>query len=93
MRRVASGEYNPATERCIELKDNPSSRIKAIRQKELDGLKLECQALLERLAKAAVPVDGEGSVPLSSFERLKAEKDQLEVAHAKRLQRLKEVCH
>lgn len=91
MRRVASGEYNPATERCIELKDNPSARIKAVRTKELDDLKAENQALIDRLAKAAVPVDGEGSVPLASFERLRAEKEELERSHAKRLQRLKEV--
>jgi mitotic spindle assembly checkpoint protein MAD1 len=94
MRRVASGEYNPATERCLELKVNPASKIQSIRAKQLEDLKQENEALLDRLrqsASATSPAEGSGSVPVESWERLKRENQELEKAHAKRLQRLKEV--
>lgn len=92
MRRVASGEYNPERERCIELRSNPASKIKAIRSEELEKLKRENEALLDRLSEAGRSADGEkGGIPIESFERLRAEKEDLEKAHAKRLQRLKEV--
>ena len=96
MRRVASGEYNPATERCIELKENPASRAMAVRTQMLEDLKAENKALLARLASAdkggaASDGSGEGMVPRSSYDRLVKEKEDLEKAHAKRLLRLKEV--
>lgn len=84
MQRVASGEYNPARERCIELKGNPASKAFAIRQKALDDLKAENQALLAR-------VSGDDTVPRETYERLVKEGEEREAAHAKRLQRLKEV--
>ncbi|WVF69623.1 hypothetical protein IAT40_004401 [Kwoniella sp. CBS 6097] len=49
MRRVASGEYNPATERCLELRNNPASKIMAVRQQALEDLKAENDELLERM--------------------------------------------
>jgi hypothetical protein len=92
MRRVASGEYNPEKERCIELSVNPASKIKAIRSEELAKLKRENEALLDRLSDAGSASTGEkGGIPVESFERLRKEKEDLEKAHAKRLQRLKEV--
>jgi len=91
MRRVASGEYNPEKERCIELKVNPVSKIKAIRSDELEKLKRENEALLSRLSGGGS--GSAGGIPVESFERLRAEKENLETAHAKRLQRLKEVSH
>lgn len=108
MQRVASGEFNPAYERCLELRNNPARKIWGIRKQELEDLKAENGELLERLAEldgllaesqagagastgdGAAPVR-EGMVPRSSYDRLKAEKEELEKAHAKRLQRLKEV--
>ena len=89
MRRVASGEYNPAHERCIELKSNPAAKIQAIRTKQLEDLRRENDALLDRLAADAVA--DEARIPVESFERLRVEKEEMEMAHAKRLQRLKEV--
>lgn len=95
MRRVASGEYNPEKERCLELKGNPAAKIQVVRQAQLEDLQLENAALLNDIT------NGEGGhglwgedthVPLISYKKLKKEKDDLEVAHAKRLQRLKEVC-
>ena len=95
MRRVASGEYNPAVERCIELRDNPASRVQAIRTRQLEDLKNENEALLERLKSVdRQPTgedDGMGLVPRESWERLRLEKEEMEKAHAKRLLRLKEV--
>jgi mitotic spindle assembly checkpoint protein MAD1 len=94
MRRVASGEYNPATERCIELKANPAAKEQAIRTKMLEDLRAENEALLERLRsvdRQPVPDKGMGLVPRESFERLSREKEEMERAHAKRLLRLKEV--
>lgn len=84
MQRVASGEFNPVRERCLELKDNPASKAFAIRQKALDDLKAENQALLAR-------VSGDDSVPRETYDRLVKEGEDREAAHAKRLQRLKEV--
>lgn len=89
MRRVASGEYNPALERCIELKANPAAKVQAVRTKELDDLRRENEALLDRLK--ADTGGAEAGVPNASFERLRVEKEELERAHAKRLLRLKEV--
>ncbi|OXM76822.1 mitotic spindle assembly checkpoint protein MAD1 [Cryptococcus neoformans Bt63] len=112
MQRVASGEFNPAYERCLELRNNPAQKIWGIRKQELEDLKAENGELLERLAEldgllaesqAGVGAGtnssarGEGvpaherMVPRSSYDRLKAEKEELEKAHAKRLQRLKEI--
>ncbi|OCF45761.1 mitotic spindle assembly checkpoint protein MAD1 [Kwoniella heveanensis CBS 569] len=106
MRRVASGEYNPATERCIELRKNPATKIMAVRQQTLEDLKAENDELLERMkeldeslheaqagGQAAQGANGskEGRVPRSSFDRLKKEKEDLEKAHEKRLLRLKEI--
>lgn len=87
MRRVASGEYNPQKERVIELAGNPAAKVMAIRQRVLDDLKAENEALLRRGGS----VEGEGAVPRESWERLVKEKEEMERAHAKRLQRLKEV--
>ena len=89
MRRVASGEYNPAHERCIELKSNPAAKIQSVRTRQLEDLRRENDALLDRLTADAVA--GEGRIPMESFERLRVEKEEMEMAHAKRLQRLKEV--
>ncbi|RXK40891.1 hypothetical protein M231_01739 [Tremella mesenterica] len=102
MRRVASGEYNPAKERCIELKDNPASRQMAIRTQMLEDLRQENQTLLAQLSTMKGPameikekekVDGNasGMVPRASYDRLVKEKEELEKAHAKRLLRLKEI--
>ena len=85
MRRVASGEYDPSRERCVELKSNPASRIKAVRTQQLEALKKENEALIGEIEK------GELSIPIESFQRLRQEKEDLEKAHAKRLLRLKEV--
>nr|ODN75661.1 mitotic spindle assembly checkpoint protein MAD1 [Cryptococcus depauperatus CBS 7841] len=107
MQRVSSGEYNTAIERCLEHRNNPSSRVLAIRKQELQELKGENEELLERLAELdgllaqnsggdQMPTrsqgeDSGGVVPRSSFNRLKKEKEELEKAHAKRLLRLKEI--
>jgi mitotic spindle assembly checkpoint protein MAD1 len=91
-RRVWSGEYDPKRERVVELVNNPAAKVMAVRQKMLDDLKAENEALLHRLGG----VEKEGSVPKESWERLVKEKEETERAHAKRLQRLKEVscsCH
>ena len=86
MRRVASGEYNPETERCLELRANPAAKVHAVRNAQLETLKTENEALLERLRESA-----NDAVPRESYERLKREKEDLEQGHAKRLLRLKEV--
>jgi mitotic spindle assembly checkpoint protein MAD1 len=91
MRRVASGEYNPVTQRCIELRNNPAAKIQSIRAGQLDDLKKENEALLERL-KAGDASGKQSDVPMESFLRLTKEKEESDAAHAKRLQRLKEVC-
>ena len=97
MRRVASGEYNPQNERCLELRNNPSAKIQGVRNLQLETLVKENEALLERLRTAgqtASDVANEPSVvPRDSYERLKKEKEALEQNHAKRLMRLKEVRH
>lgn len=94
MRRVASGEYNPATERCIESANNPAAREKTIRRAELDQLRGENEALLEEiqaLEESKGLKEGEGYVPRASWERLQRENKEMEEGHTKRLQRLKEV--
>jgi mitotic spindle assembly checkpoint protein MAD1 len=94
MRRVASGEYDPSRERCLELKDNPAAKIKAIRNEQLEALKQENEALVAQLenVKSGGGKEGdEGFVPVETYKRLRAEKEELEKAHAKRLMRLKEV--
>ncbi|WRT64613.1 uncharacterized protein IL334_001546 [Kwoniella shivajii] len=101
MRRVASGEYNPNAERCIELKANPASKIMAVRQQTLVDLKNENDELLERMkeldeiisSSSSTPKDGREAalVPRGSFDRLKKEKEDLERNHEKRLMRLKEI--
>lgn len=97
MRRVASGEYNPSAERCLELKSNPAAQIMAIRKQALENLRAENEALLNRLKVVdrtkgdARAEEGEGLVPRDSFDRLVKEKEDLERSHEKRLQRLKEV--
>lgn len=95
MRRVASGEYNPATERVLEMRDNPASRAHAVRTQQLDELRAENAALLARLKDVdqGVPAgEGVSLVPRESYDRLLKEKEELVASHAKRLQRLKEVC-
>ncbi|KAK1921723.1 spindle assembly checkpoint component Mad1 [Papiliotrema laurentii] len=94
MRRVASGEYDPSRERCLELKDNPAAKIKAIRNEQLEALKQENEALVAQLenVKSGGGKEGdEGFVPVETYKRLRAEKEELEKAHAKRLMRLKEI--
>ncbi|ORX34031.1 mitotic checkpoint protein-domain-containing protein [Kockovaella imperatae] len=91
MRRVASGEYNPDSERCLELRNNPAAKIHAIRKAQLDALTRENEALLERLSSSSSSSNGETTVPQESYERLKREKEELEQSHAKRLLRLKEI--
>ncbi|ODN79409.1 hypothetical protein L202_03401 [Cryptococcus amylolentus CBS 6039] len=99
MCRVASGEFNPLTERCLELRNNPEAKIQFIRKQELTALRQENNELLERLAE----LDGilsqqgmsgdvkEGMVPRSSYERLNKDQEDMGRAHEKRLTRLKEV--
>lgn len=89
MRRVASGEYNPAKERCVELLANPAAKVRAIRQAQLDDLLAENTALLERMATLDQP--GASGVPRESYDRLEKEKNEQQAAHEKRLLRLKEV--
>ncbi|WVW78266.1 hypothetical protein I302_100219 [Kwoniella bestiolae CBS 10118] len=103
MRRVASGEYNPSTERCLEFKNNPANKIMAVRQQMLVDLKNENDELLEQIKQLDEIVNQsnnstgsaekgrEGMVPRSSFDRLKKEKEELERNHEKRLMRLKEI--
>lgn len=94
MRRVASGEYNPATERCIEFANNPAAKEKTIRRAELDQLRSENEALIEEiqaLEEAKGLKEDEGYVPRASWERLQRENREMEMGHTKRLQRLKEV--
>jgi len=88
MRRVASGEYNPKSERVIEFQNNPAAKIMAVRNQVLEDLRKENEALLRSGAGGG---SGEGSVPRESWERLCKEKEELERGHAKRLMRLKEV--
>ncbi|WVQ75806.1 hypothetical protein IAR50_005439 [Cryptococcus sp. DSM 104548] len=98
MCRVASGEFNPATERCLQLRNNPESKMQFIRKQELVDLQKENDELLERLAELDSMLSGqgmsgnaqEGMVPRPSYERLKKEKEDNETAHEKRLTRLKE---
>jgi mitotic spindle assembly checkpoint protein MAD1 len=94
MRRVASGEYNPAKERCIEFANNPAAKEKTIRRAELDALRKENEVLLEEIQALEDNQGikaGEGFVPRESWERLRKEKEEMEAGHTKRLQRLKEV--
>jgi regulator of replication initiation timing len=88
MRRVASGEYNPKSERVIEFQNNPAAKIMAVRNQVLEDLRKENEALLRSGGGGG---GGEGSVPRESWERLCKEKEELEKGHAKRLMRLKEV--
>jgi len=88
MRRVASGEYNPKSERVIEFQNNPAAKIMAVRNQVLEDLRKENEALLRNGGGGG---GGEGSVPRESWERLSKEKEELEKGHAKRLMRLKEV--
>ena len=92
MRRVASGEYNPEKERCLELKANPAAKIHAVRNAQLEALKAENEALLDRLRAVGAQSgpSGDGLIPAESLERLRKEKEDMEEAHAKRLMRLKE---
>jgi mitotic spindle assembly checkpoint protein MAD1 len=92
MRRVASGEYNPKTERIVELQNNPAAKIMAVRTQILEDLKKENEVLIQRLRSSGGD-GGEGSIPRESWERLVKEKEELEKAHAKRLMRLKEVSY
>lgn len=102
MRRVASGEYDTRKERVIEFKANPAAKVHAIRTQVLEDLRAENEALLAKLATSTSTAmstsdgeargQGDGAVPRESWERLVKEKTEMEQAHAKRLQRLKEVC-
>ncbi|WWC59638.1 uncharacterized protein I303_102197 [Kwoniella dejecticola CBS 10117] len=105
MRRVASGEYNPQVERVLELKNSPANRIMAVRNQTLIDLKNENDELLEKMRELdeiiaassggsgenQTNTDASASVPRSSFDRLKKEKEDLERSHEKRLMRLKEI--
>ncbi|WOO77161.1 Spindle assembly checkpoint component mad1 [Vanrija pseudolonga] len=96
MQRVASGEYNPARERLLELRNNPAAKIHAVRTEQLEALKAENTALLGRLAAvdnepAGQDAESRGLVPRESFDRLVKEKTDQEAAHEKRLLRLKEI--
>jgi mitotic spindle assembly checkpoint protein MAD1 len=96
MQRLASGEFNPERERCLELRGNPAAKIHAVRTAQLDELREENQALLARLADLDREVPdasaaGRGLVPRESYDKVAKEKEELEIAHEKRLRRLKEV--
>jgi len=100
MRRVWSGEFNPERERCLELKANPAAKIHAVRTEQLENLKSENAALLDRLAEvdkepsgsaSSSSAEARGLVPRISYDRLLKEKTDLEAAHEKRLRRLKEI--
>lgn len=96
MRRVASGEFNPERERCLELRGNPAAKIHAVRTERLESLKAENAALLDRLAEvdkesASAESEGHGLVPRITYDRLVKENADMEAAHEKRLRRLKEV--
>lgn len=87
-RRVAIGEYDPTTMRCLQLAINPSTQDLAIRTATLEALKVENQALLEQLR------GGEGapdSVPRATYDAYVQEKEEEKKQMEKRLLRLKEV--
>ncbi|KAL7411993.1 spindle assembly checkpoint component Mad1 [Mrakia frigida] len=86
-RRVAAGEYNPETFKCLSLSINPSSQDLAVRTETLDALKRENQALLDQLAGGTF---GE-SVPRVSYDMVVKEKEEFQKQAEKRLLRLKEV--
>jgi hypothetical protein len=89
-RRVAIGEYDPSTFRCLQLAINPSTQDLAIRTATLDALKAENEALLETLANGGGEGDG-NMVPRESWEREVRERREEKLQLEKRLLRLKEV--
>lgn len=93
MRRVASGEYNTERERCLELSSNPAAKVHAVRNAQLEDLRRENAALLDRLKTLdTAPSDGgAGLVPRASYDRLERERNTAAAAHDKRLLRLKEI--
>lgn len=93
MLRVASGEYNTDRERCVELRANPAAKVHAVRNAQLEDLRRENAALLDRLKQLdTTPLEGgAGLVPRASYDRLEKERDTAAAAHEKRLLRLKEI--
>ncbi|KAG0236407.1 coiled-coil domain-containing protein mad1 [Actinomortierella wolfii] len=98
---IGAGAFNPATSRILEIKDSPANRHQAIRQKMLDDLKAENQALLEtyknlQQQQQQQQQDQQTSnvemVPMASFERLQAELDRVQqelAVNEKKMSRLK----
>lgn len=90
-RRVGSGEYNTEVWRVVELRDNPAARDRAIRKQALDELRAENQALLDQIVELEANSSVQGGVPRETYDRVVRDAATQEAAHAKRLQRLKEI--
>lgn len=87
-RRVASGDYNPQTLRCLQLAINPSTQDLAVRTATLDALKAENLALLAQLSGRE---DVGETVPRLSYDAMVKEKEKQVADSEKRRQRLMEV--
>lgn len=95
-RRVAIGEYNPASFRCLQLNLNPSTMDLAVRTATLDALRRENAALIDQLrreggAGAGEGEEGQGVVPRETYDRVMKERGEEKAQMDKRLLRLKEV--
>lgn len=99
-RRVAIGEYDPRSFRCLQLELNPSTMDLAIRTATLEALRAENAALIDQLrreggtdaaAAGGVGGDGGGVVPRETYDRVMKERQEEKAQMEKRLMRLKEV--
>ncbi len=82
--------------RILQLRDNPTSNVEAIKQSTLEALKEENEALLTQLRDGPLPGRGERSkvVPISTLdakERDLQEMQRLVVSTRKSMERLKQV--
>jgi mitotic spindle assembly checkpoint protein MAD1 len=94
-RRVATGEYDPTTFRCLQLDLNPSTMDLAVRTETLKALRAENAALIEQLRRegGSEPAGGAGGgvVPRETYDRVLKEREEEKAQMEKRLMRLKEV--
>ena len=79
-RAVGRGEFNPETTRVLQFGDNPAAQDLAIRQSQLDSLKAENEALLERLQAREASIDSSQpfSAPQATLDNLRREIAALE---------------